>query len=91
MAATKRKSVSNFGCRYGKKRVNDLSEKKGGSKSLSLEPGFMRILFGWLLGRALLQMSKPEQRVARKTYHAFRALTARRRSSKIYHFSRLFD
>jgi hypothetical protein len=49
------------------------------------------VLVGWLFGRALLKLSKPERTAVRKTYHAFRALTAKRRSSKLYHFFRLLD
>jgi hypothetical protein len=49
------------------------------------------VLFGWLFGRALLSLSKPERRVVRKTYHAVRALTTKRRSSRLYHFLRLLD
>jgi Na+/H+-dicarboxylate symporter len=49
------------------------------------------VLFGVLFGRALMSMGKSERRAVRKTYHAFRALTAKRRSSKLYHFLRLFD
>jgi hypothetical protein len=49
------------------------------------------VLFGWLFGHALLRMSKTERRAVRKTYHALRALTARRRSSRLYHWLRLLD
>ena len=49
------------------------------------------VLFGWLFGRALLSLSKPERRAVRKGYHAFRAFTAKRRSSRLYHFLRLLD
>jgi hypothetical protein len=48
-------------------------------------------LLGWLFGRALMSLSKPERRAVRKAYHGFRALTAKRRASRLYHFFRMFD
>jgi hypothetical protein len=51
----------------------------------------LTVLFGWLFGRVLLRLRKPERTFVRKTYHAFRALTVKRKSSKAYHFFRLFD
>jgi hypothetical protein len=49
------------------------------------------VLVGWLFGRALLKLGKPERTAVRKTYHALRALTARRKSSRLYHWLRLLD
>jgi len=51
----------------------------------------LTVLFGWLFGHALLRLKKPERTLVRKTYHAFRALAVKRKSSKAYHFFRLFD
>jgi hypothetical protein len=51
----------------------------------------LTVLFGWLFGHALLRLRKPEQTFVRKTYHAFKALTAKRKSSRAYHWFRLFD
>jgi hypothetical protein len=49
------------------------------------------VLVGWLFGRALLALGKTERRAVRKAYHAFRAIRAKRRSSRLYHFLRLLD
>jgi len=51
----------------------------------------LTVLFGWLFGHALLRLRKPERTVVRKVYHAVKALTVKRRSSKAYHLFRLFD
>jgi len=48
-------------------------------------------LFGWLFGSSIRGLPPKQRKAARKAWHAFRAVTARRKSSKLYHFFRLFD
>ena len=48
-------------------------------------------LFGWLFGSSIRGLPPKQRKAASKAWHAFRAVTARRRSSKLYHFFRLFD
>ncbi|MEZ8219471.1 hypothetical protein B0813_003008 [Candidatus Fervidibacteria bacterium JGI MDM2 SSWTFF-3-K9] len=49
------------------------------------------VLFGWMFGKSLKAMPPAQRRAARRGWHAFRLLTAKRKSSKLYHLFRLFD
>jgi len=49
------------------------------------------LFFGWLFGSSIRKLPPAQRRAARKAWHAFRLFTAKRRSSKLYHFFRLFD
>jgi len=56
-----------------------------------MNKGCLWLLIGWLFGANIRKLPRRERKAASKVWHTFRFFTAKRRSSKLYHFFRLFD
>jgi len=56
-----------------------------------MNKGCLWLLLGWLFNWSIKGLPRKERKAARRAWHAFRFVTTKRRSSKLYHFFKMFD